>query len=303
MKKQVLLLGGSGFIGKELGVLLHTKGYLVRVISRNNRLQLPYPAICYTWEKDGSIPTAALNNIHAVVNLAGEPIATGRWSKNKKKRIITSRLETAKALLSAIAKTDNEVSVVIQASAIGFYGSTGEQVVDERTKSGEGFLAETAQKWEETLKSLPSEKRCVILRLGMVLGKEGGAFPFIKKIYTCGLGASLGSGQQYLSWIHSDDVCQFVLWALENSTCRGSYNVTAPRPVTYDSFHHTIAKSFSFSWPIRVPAWFLHLVLGEKATLLTTSQRVIPERALHDGYKFKFTRIEDAIAALLTPHT
>lgn len=293
----VLIIGGSGFIGSRLSSFLHAAGYPVRVLSRNPNPRLPSFVTPFCWQQDGNIPDAALEQVSAVINLAGETVATGRWNKSKKERIVASRLQTTQAMVTALRHQKN-TPLVIQASASGYYGDKGQTLITENTEAGRDFLATTAKRWEETLTTAGLENRYLIMRLGMVLGPNGGAMVTLKKIYKIGAGASLGSGRQYLSWVHVDDVCLFVLHALRTPTCQGIYNIVSPQAVTYDTLHQALRKHFGVkvSCPIRIPSWFLHLVLGEKANLVTTSQRIVPQKAQTEGFVFKYPDLATALS-------
>ena len=298
----LLLIGGSGFIGCQLGAFLHARGHTLRVLSRRTQLLLPFPAQHYRWQQDGTIPVAALAGVDAVVNLAGVSIAAGRWTVAQRQQIVASRLQPTRALAVALRSLDHQ-PVVVQASGSGYYGDCGAEYLAEDAAAGTDFLALTAQQWEQSLTAAGLENRCLILRFGMVLGNDGGALTMLHNIYRWGGGASLGSGQQYVSWVHSDDVCEFVLHVLHDPACRGVYNLVAPQAVTYDMLHRALLQHFRpwFASPWRVPAWLLRLVLGEKAALVLASQRAVPQRALASGYVFRFDEIGAALAALAAP--
>ena len=169
----MLLIGGSGFVGRQLGAFLHAEGCALRVLSRTAQLILPYPAQGYCWQRDGTIPTAALADVDVVVNLAGASVAAGRWSQARKAEIVASRVQTTRAMVAALQQLSHQ-PVVLQAAASGYYGERGATELVEDSAGGTGFLATTAQQWEESLTSAELANRCVILRLGMVLGEGGG---------------------------------------------------------------------------------------------------------------------------------
>lgn len=297
--KKVLLIGGSGFVGRLLGAHLHAAGWGVRVLSRAAQLSLPYPAQVYRWQLDGTLPAAALTDVDVVINLAGASVAKGRWTQRRKAELIASRVQTTRAMVKALQRLSSQ-PVVIQAAASGYYGARGAAELVEDSDGGTGFLASTAQQWEDSLSGARLENRGVILRLGMVLGEGGGALRMLRKIYRGGGGAVLGSGKQYVSWVHSDDVCGFVCHVLRDSSCRGVYNLTVPQAITYEALHRALQRRFRpvLASPVRIPAWALHLLLGEKATLVTASQRVVPQRTLATGYSFKFTEIDAALQSI-----
>ena len=271
MTRDITIVGGSGFIGTVLGTFLHERGYRLRVVSRNRKLQLPYPAQIFCWQGD-LLPSEACRGVMAVVNLAGESLADGRWTAAKKKRIVSSRINTTQAIVKALANYPN--IVLVQASAVGYYGH--------------GFLAETARRWEAVVDEL--DNRRLILRLGMVISDVGGVLPLLQRLYRWRLGACLGTGQQYLSWIHATDVCRFIDWGLVNENINGVYDLVAPQLTSYRQFHQALSRPFNN--PLSVPTWLLRLVLGEKASLVVDGSAVRPQRALADGFTFKFSRLE-----------
>ncbi len=304
LKKQrtalkVLLIGGSGFVGRQLGVFLESEGCALRVVSRATQLDLPYRARVYCWRRDGTIPAAALAEVDVVINLAGASVAEGRWSRARKAEIVASRVRTTCAMVAALRELSHR-PVVLQAGAIGYYGERGDAELVEDSAAGTGFLASTAQRWEASLTGASLANRWVIMRFGMVLGEGGGALRVLRRIYRFALGASLGSGKQYVSWVHSDDICGFVRHAIRHSSCRGVYNLTVPRAITYDTLHRALLRRFRpvLASPVRIPGWGVRLLLGEKATVVTTSQRVVPRRMLAAGYKFKFTEIDAALRSI-----
>ena len=271
MTRDVTIVGGSGFIGTVLGTFLHERGYRLRVVTRNRGLQLPYPAQTFCWRGD-LLPSEACRGVMAIVNLAGESLADGRWTVAKKKRIVSSRINTTRAVVKVLIEQPN--IVLVQASAVGYYGS--------------GFLGETARRWEAVVGEL--DNRRLILRLGMVISEVGGVLPLLQRLYRWRLGACLGTGQQYLSWIHAVDVCRFIDWGLVNEGSNGVYDLVAPQLTSYRQFHQALSRSFNN--PLPIPAWLLRLVLGEKASLVLDGSAVKPQRALADGFTFKFSRLE-----------
>ena len=297
IKQHILLLGGTGFIGRVLGKFLHQAGYPLQVISRQTCPALPYPARLWQTATGGNFPATALLNCQAVINLAGESLANGRWTKAKKARIISSRLQTTSALVKALQSSTTPTPLLIQASATGYYGDTGARETTEELHAGEGFLAETAQAWESH--ALQANIPAVVMRLGMVLGKSGGAFPLLASIYKFGLGAVLGTGRQHVCWIHVDDVCAFVLWALQDKSLRGVFNLVAPQSPTFLQLHHAFAKCSLFTLPVRVPTKALQLLLGDKSQMLTASQHIVPARLLQMGFQFKYKSIEDTLQEMM----
>ena len=223
MTREVTIVGGSGFIGTVLGTFLHKRGYRLRVVSRNQQLKLPYPAQVFCWQGD-LLPDESYRGVLAIINLAGESLADGRWTATKKERIVSSRVKTTQAVVEAL--TDQPHIVLVQASAVGYYGS--------------GFLAETARRWEAAVDNI--NNRRLVLRLGMVIGNSGGVLPMLQRLYRWRIGACLGTGQQYLSWIHATDVCRFIEWGLTNDNSNGVYDLVAPQLTTYRQFHQALSR-------------------------------------------------------------
>ena len=223
IKKTVLLIGGSGFVGRRLGTFLHAKGCALRVMSRRAQLNLPYPAQTYRWTRDGAIPAAALAEVDVVINLAGASVAEGRWSRARKAEIIASRVQDD-------ASNGGRVAKVVAPSCGDTGGSSRLLRRTRRAHTGRGQCGghrlsrqPPAQQWEAILTGAQLTNRWVIMRLGMVLGEGGGALRVLRQIYRLGFGASLGSGKQYVSWVHSDDICGFEQHVLQDNSCRGIY--------------------------------------------------------------------------------
>ncbi|MDE3269865.1 MAG: TIGR01777 family oxidoreductase [Pseudomonadota bacterium] len=293
MNKTLLLVGGTGFIGRELGKYLHAAGYSLRLLVRSeiSEESLRFPARLYRWHAAMPVPAAAMTGLTAAINLAGAPIAARRWTAKQKQLIIASRVLTTRALVAA------SPPLLIQASASGFYGDTGAAAADEKQAAGSGFLADTAKAWEAEAQGA---KQVAIMRFGMVLGKGGGAFPQLARIYRCGLGAVIGTGKQYVSWIHVEDVCAYVLRCLQDRTMRGVYNLVAPQALTYREFHQAFARHAPFALPLpAVPAVVLRLFWGDKSELLLASQHLTPARLLASGFKYRYPDLNSALKNLL----
>lgn len=299
----ILIIGGTGFIGQEVGIRLVENGHNVRLLSRTpkEKLSLSFPAEVYSWQPNQPIPQDALSSVDVIINLAGESISTGRWTSAKKKRIIDSRTSVVSAIAKAVESMDR-APVLIQASAIGFYGNRGREVLTESSETGSGFLAETTKLWEDAALTIEA-KRKVIMRIGLVLGTTGGALPELINIYGSGLGLPLGSGTQYMSWIHIEDLCNFMINAIEDERYSGTFNLTAPNPVTNSEFHRAMTKYF-FALPLmKAPSLAVKIALGEKSQLILDGQKVIPQRALDLGFSYEFTEIKEALSDLISsPH-
>lgn len=299
VKKRVLLLGGTGFVGRELGVHLVRLGYELVLLTRDPTKitgSLPFPAEIHPWKGSPSeIPSNVLENIYAVVNLVGESIAGKAWSNKQKKLILESRVSAVTSLTKAMALNSQKPQVVIQASAVGFYGDRSEETLTEKSAPGSNFLAQTCQAWEQESGSLAlSGTRLVILRLGMVLGLSGGALPELVGVYTKGLGATLGSGKQWMSWIHIQDLVSMISTALSDPTWKGTFNATAPAPCRNEDFNTSLGKQGKYHFKKRAPKSMLVLALGEKAALVLDSTKAIPEAAMNLGFVFKYPTLESA---------
>ncbi len=297
--QRILIVGGSGFLGSELGIDLAEQGYRLNLLTRSESQQiLSFPAKVYEWNDDGTIPQQALNEVDIIINLAGESIALGRWTSNKKNRIRSSRVSTADAVVEAAKK--NNIKLVLQASAVGYYGDTGSKAATESNKPGNDFLAKTAIEWEEPLQKLESSTRKVTMRFGVIFGTTGGPLQEILTPYIMGLGATIGSGKQYISWIHVKDICRFISEAIEDSSFSGAYNLTAPNPITYYDLHLELTKFFGGLKWLSVPGFVFKLALGEKSSILLASQKVTPSRAQQQNFEFKFPDIRSCLRDLLT---
>lgn len=295
--RKILIAGGSGLIGNRLTERLHVKGYQVTWLSRTPGRDGEVEV--YSWDVRRQVmDQKALEDAYAVINLAGAGVADGRWSDARKRLITESRTESTHLLGSAIGKMSVPPKVFIGASAIGYYGDRGNETLTEESGPGrEGFLPESVLEIEAAIRSsIPAGIRVVIPRFGVVLSSKGGALA--KLLFPLSLGAAvyMGSGRQYFSWVHIDDVCLFLEKALEDETFSGTYNLTAPDPVRWHAFAGALQKAWS-SWSIRIPApaFMLRLIFGEMADTLLDSARVIPARLTDNGFKFQHGELVPAL--------
>jgi hypothetical protein len=297
MTKIVVLTGATGFVGRELGVALVRAGWQVRALTRDPeraRGTLPYPATLYKLGDE-----VALTGCDAVIHLLGEPIAEGRWTEERKRSIRDSRVESTRALAALIRAMPKKPAVFIQASGIGYYGDRGDEELDETAAPGDDFLAKVCVDWErEGLPLADVGVRAVAMRTGMVLGHQGGALPKIAAFYHKGLGGRLGSGRQWVSWIHLDDLVALFLHALETSSLQGPVNAIAPEPCRFEDFHQALLGALGSSSFLPAPALGLKLALGEKAVIVLGSQRGVPRAAERSGFRWRHRRIDDAFGAL-----
>ena len=304
--ERVLITGASGFIGRALVRELVENGYEVLVITRNageNRRSFPEGAAAVEW--DGR--TAAgwgghADGAFAVVNLAGDNLAQGRWTRSKKKRILASRTLAGAALVDAVRQARIKPRVVVQASAVGFYGSTGESEVDEASPAGAGFLADVVEQWEGSTRDVEAMGvRRVVIRSGLVLGPSGGVWPRLTAPFHFFAGGPLGKGRQWFSWITLDDEVRAIRFLLEHESLAGTFDLTAPEPLRQGELCGLIGRALRRPCWIPVPAFLLKLLFGEKAReTLLVSQRVVPRRLLAAGFEFRHPDASTAMAYLLT---
>ena len=289
---RVLLTGATGFVGTRLGIELCRKGIEVIALVRSPSADLPFPAELCLWKDAGK-----LKDIDAVIHLAGESIGTKPWTAERKKEILASRTETSEQVAALVrAVSGRKPQVVLAASAIGFYGDRGDDFLAEGEPVGKGFLAETCQEWEKSLAKISAD-RMAIFRIGIVLGKEGGALKEMLPLFKRGVGSVLGNGKQWMSWIHLEDLVQLFLFALENERVKGVFNAVAPHPVTNKEFSKGLAKAIHARLLPAVPSFVLRLVMGEMADLVLLSQRV-QEKFSGLGFSFKFPKLPEALAAI-----
>lgn len=297
MSKHILITGGSGMIGMKLSGLLKEKGYSVAHLTRSKNNNSPYQQ--FEWDVDKAyLEEGALNFADIIIHLAGAGVADKRWTENRKKVIIESRTKTAELLYNKLKESSNhQPERFISASAIGYYGMyTGDELLPEDHKPGEDFLAEVVQKWEAaadqfTDLQIPVSK----LRVGVVLAKEGGALPQLAKPIKFGVGAALGSGKQYMSWVHIDDICHMFLHLLETEA-EGVYNGVAPRPVTNKAMTKAVANKLNKPlWLPNVPGFLMKLALGEMAGIVLGGNKVSSEKLEDTGYRYQFDKLDSAL--------
>jgi uncharacterized protein len=282
----IAISGASGFIGRALVARFANIGHTTRGFSTRSR-----------------IAPSTLSGCEAVVHLAGEPVAQ-RWTPAAKERIRSSRIEGTRHLVQAIAAMDTRrPSVLVSASAIGYYGSRGDEMLTEQSSPGTGFLADVCIAWEHEAQE--AEKlglRVVTPRFGVVLGQGGGALQKMLPPFRMGVGGRIGSGKQWMSWIHLDDLANLIVFAVMHASLNGAVNATAPNPVTNADFTREMAQAVNRPGVIPVPEFALSLLFGEMSTMLVGGQRVIPCAALDAGYRFRYSDLESALAALFGSH-
>lgn len=294
----VAISGASGLIGSALARLLTSHGHQVRRLVRS----APQGDDIFWNPAEGQIDQDKLASVDAVVNLAGENIATGRWTEAKKQRIRDSRVDGTALLARTLAELpEPSQKAFLCASAIGYYDDRGDELMTESSGPGAGLLAQVGQQWEAAAQ--PAREagiRVANMRIGVVLSTAGGALPRMLTPFKLGLGGVLGSGRQYMSWIHRDDLVAAIEWLLTNDTAAGPFNLVAPHPVTNREFTRTLGQVLGRPTLLPVPAFAIRLALGEMGQdLLLSSTRVEPHRLLESGFVFQYPELEGALRQLI----
>lgn len=296
-----LVTGATGFIGQKLLARLERPTVLSRDAVRAERELAAYSARAFAWSPlAGPPPAEAFAGIDAVFNLAGEPVADRRWNAAKKRAIRESRVLGTRNLVDAIAKLDVRPRVLVSASAVGYYGDRGEELLDEASAPADDFLAEVCVAWErEAARAEALGVRVACVRIGVVLGKEGGALSKMLLPFKLGVGGRLGSGKQWMPWIHVDDVVGILLHAATNDRVRGPINATAPGAATNAEFTKALGNVLRRPTIFPMPAAMFKLLVGEFAPIVLSSQRIAPRVAGESGYRFEHPEIAEALRAIL----
>lgn len=298
---RALVTGATGLIGRRLVEQLDAPV----VLSRNPesaRAKLQASVRAWPWRpEEEPAPADAFSGVDVVFHLAGESVAEGRWTAEKKKRIRDSRVLGTRNLVSGLERLDRRPRVLISATAIGFYGDRGDTELTEEAAAGSGFLAEVCTAWEaEADAAQRLGMRVVKARIGLVLAPEGGALARMAPPFRLGVGGKLGDGRQWMSWIHADDVIGLLLFAARTDGFSGALNVVAPQPVRNEEFTHALGRALGRPTLLAVPRVALKLAFGELGGALLESQRVLPARAQSAGYVFRHAELEPALRACLT---
>lgn len=297
----ILVFGGTGLIGQEFCAHAMMNNHQPVVVSRSpEKHSIPYQIVGYA---DAAKPSVQrmLSGEYAAVNLTGANIADKPWSDSRKKYLLESRLDILDRIELFLQQAPQEPDALLQSSAIGFYGSTGDKKVDEQTGNGDNFLAELAQKWEERFKNVALEEtRKLIMRTGIVLSNKGGMLPRVVKPFNYFAGGVIGSGKQYISWIHMQDQIRAMMHIIEDKYTHGVYNLTAPEPVTMKTFTKAVGKTLHRPAFMKVPSFIIRAMYGQmgKETILEGT-RVYPKRLLDYEFEFIFTDINLALKNLL----
>ncbi len=304
---KVVVTGGTGFVGSRLVEQLEAEGHETIVLTRDaKRARQQFPEAVY---KNVTIVAydpmtsgdwqASLSGCDAVVNLAGEPISELRWTPERKKMLMDSRVVTTEKLVEAIAKANAKPQVFVSTSAIGFYGTSETATFDESSPAGDDYLAEICKNWEAAATAVkPLGSRLVIIRLGIVLGM-GGAVAKMLTPFKLFAGGPIGTGRQWFSWIHQDDAVALILQALKQESMTGIYNATAPNPEVMSELCAQMGKALARPSWLPVPAIALEALLGEGAMLVLEGQKVLPTRTLETGFKFAYTNVGEALKQVL----
>ncbi len=297
-----VITGGSGLIGRQVARVLIEQGHEVRSLSRSTK-QHPVAGVkTYQWNpKTGQMDAAALAGADAVIHLAGEPIADQRWTLERRKAIMESRVETAALMAKKLEDLPNNVKTIISASGIGYYGYSARTSFTEDSPPAEGnFPADVCIRWEQAAQLMSAGKRrLVVLRIGLVLSKDGGAYPALTLPVKLGAGTWLGSGEQVMSWIHIKDLAMLIAYAMQNPAMEGVYNAVAEEPVSQKFFLKQVARYMHRPlWPLGVPAFLLEIMLGSRAELVLGGSTVISNRLKDTGFRFRYPYLYESLAEL-----
>jgi uncharacterized protein (TIGR01777 family) len=300
--KNILITGASGLIGSRLTAMLLEKGYRVTHLGRT-RKSGSVPSFVWDIEKRYVDP-AALAGADAVIHLAGAGVADKRWTDKRKQEILDSRVHSTSLLHESLIKLPNRVQTVVAASAIGYYGfNLDDTRFTETSAPGTGFLAEVVHAWEQAEDKLAEHVRLVKMRVGIVLSEKGGALKELAQPVKMYVGSPLGTGRQYMSWIHIDDVCRMFMFALEQESLSGAFNATGPYAVTNRDFTHRVAAVLNKPvWLPAVPAFVLKALLGELASVVLYGSVVSSEKIQNAGFSFNFPTLDSALQHLLAKH-
>jgi hypothetical protein len=292
---RVLITGGTGFIGQALCPRLAAAGHEVVILSRQATPRMPLGAATAVTRLD----ELAAESFQAVINLAGAPTDT-RWSEERKRLLIDSRVGTTARLIEWMQRAPRWPATLISGSAVGYYGEQGDRPVTEDTPPAPGFTHELCAAWErEADKASALGVRVCVMRIGVVLDREGGALAKMLPAFRLGGGGRLGTGRQYFPWIHREDMAAICQWLLENPRARGAYNASAPNPVTNAEFTRALGKALSRPTLLPMSATALKLLFGEMSELLLMSDRMLPQRLLAEGFRFRYQDLDGALAAII----
>ncbi len=299
---KIVLTGGTGFLGRHLISALQQKSHTLIVLTRNPRPSQPSTGVQYVqWDaKTMSTWAEQIDGADAVINLAGESIGSRRWTSAQKERIRSSRIDATRAVVQAIERATRKPEVLVNASAVGYYGNVPEGDVTEDVPAGKNFLGETCLAWENEARKVERlGVRLVLPRTGIVLDKHGGALPRMILPFRLFVGGPLGSGEQWFPWIHLEDEIGAMIFALEKKNLTGPVNCAAPEPIRMREFCRALGRAMKRPSWAPVPSFVLKIVLGEMSTLVLDGQRVLPKKLLEAGYEFTFPKLEEALKQIV----
>lgn len=297
---EILIAGGFGFVGRRLGIALCEQGHKLTVLTRSEypkSRSTPYPCKTLNWDHPISQIIEVVEKCDTIINLCGEGIVDKPWTQQQKQVLLESRILPIQALAKACKQAKSKPLTWVQASAIGAYGTTCPDPTHEEGALGQGYISELCHKWEETaVNCVPDEIRLINLRIGIVLGEEGGFIQKMTSLYSSSIGAALGSGLQKISYIHIEDLIRVFLHCINQEQLSGAVNATAPNPCTFDEFHQEMQKHFGFiQSPFKVPKQVIKLMMGERADLILADQNIIPQKVLNSGFKFNTPTIQESL--------
>lgn len=301
---KILITGATGFVGKKLVKKLSDSGHQINILSRNKSSKsaqaLNSMASIFEWSAPhGEIPAESLAGVEAVINLMGENIGDKRWSDTQKLKLSESRVDGTKNLIKAIQKEGLKLQCFVSTSAIGFYPVNKDETLDESAAKGDGFLSDLCEQWEKAIAQLDECDRKVIIRVGVVLGKGGGALGKLLPLFKLGLGGPVGAGKQIMSWIHREDLVQIYVNAIEDTKYQGIINAVAPKPVSNKEFTKAISQAVGLPALFPAPPFALKLAMGEMSTIVLDGQNIISTQLPKFEMKFKFPDIQSAMLAIV----
>ena len=300
----ILITGGTGFIGRALTMRLLRDGHAISALVRNSdraRSLLGNDVQFHAADVSESALDDVMSSTDVIINLAGEPVLGGRWTPARKKAIWDSRIDLTNRLVDSIERVAKRPRVLLSSSAVGYYGDGGSKELTSDDESGKGFLAELCAEWESAaLRASSSDVRVVIPRTGFVLGRGGGGLKQMLTPFRLGVGGPVGSGEQYIPWIHLDDFVEMMMMAIQDDKIQGPFNATGPDPVTFKEFARVLGKVLHRPAILPLPGFVVHALFGDAAEVILTGQRAIPQKALSAGYEFRFSTLESALTDLLS---
>ncbi|MFC0323286.1 TIGR01777 family oxidoreductase [Gallibacterium melopsittaci] len=292
----ILITGGTGFIGKTLLKQLDTLGHQLTLVSRSpKKYSAQIPANVITISSLSHFDN--LDKFDVVINLTGEPIFNHRWSEIQKQQLVNSRLNTTQKLVDLINQSAQPPHTFISGSAIGYYGDHPQLMMTEKMPAAEDFLGQLCKQWESV--AMLANTRVCLLRTGLVLGSYGGVLGRILPLYSHWLGGRIGDGKQFWSWISLPDMVNAIIFLMNNSECRGAFNMVSPNPVTNQEFNQTLSRLMKRAAILHIPSFLLKTLLGERACLLLNSQKVYPEKLLKAGFQFECPTLETTLSKIL----